>query len=157
MNSRAKQWAKFRISPLSSPLPSPAIPYAGPEGNVYDLLAIYDYLNHHYFDNEINAFVRWGKAPPKPKRPHNTLYYGRYEFSERLITIHRRLDSEEVIPRFVEFIMFHEMLHQKHPPRRIRGVRAWHTPEFRAEEKTFEDFDRIIQWECLNRNRLLIF
>lgn len=157
MNYRAKQWARFRSSPLSSPLPTPVIPYLGPEGNVYDLQAIYDYLNHRYFKHTVNAFVRWGKAPPKPKRVHNTICFGRYEFTERVITIHRRLDSKEVIPRFVEFIMFHEMLHQKYKPRRIRGVTAWHTPEFRAAEAAFEGFEEVIEWERKNRTRLLVF
>jgi predicted metal-dependent hydrolase len=47
------------------------------------------------------------------------------------------------VPRYaVEYVLFHEMLHVKHPTRRSGCTLVSHSPEFRAEEKRFEDFDR---------------
>jgi predicted metal-dependent hydrolase len=47
------------------------------------------------------------------------------------------------VPRCaVEYVLFHEMLHVKHPTRRSGCSLVSHSPEFRAEEKQFPDFDR---------------
>jgi predicted metal-dependent hydrolase len=45
------------------------------------------------------------------------------------------------IPQFVvEYVLFHEMLHVKHPTRRSGCTLVSHSPEFRAEEKRFDQF-----------------
>ena len=45
------------------------------------------------------------------------------------------------VPQFVvEYVLFHEMLHVKHPTRRSGCSLVSHSPEFRAEEKRFEHF-----------------
>ena len=51
-----------------------------------------------------------------------------------------RLDRAEVPSYAVEFILYHEMLHVKHPLRAAAcGLQA-HSPEFRAEEKRFAQY-----------------
>jgi predicted metal-dependent hydrolase len=42
----------------------------------------------------------------------------------------------------VEYVLFHEMLHVKHPTRRSGCTLVSHSPEFRAEEKLFAEFQR---------------
>jgi len=42
----------------------------------------------------------------------------------------------------VEYVLFHEMLHVKHPTRRSGCSLVSHSREFRAEEKRFAEFDR---------------
>jgi predicted metal-dependent hydrolase len=45
------------------------------------------------------------------------------------------------IPQFVvEYVLYHEMLHVKHPTRRSGCSLISHSPEFRAEEKLFAEF-----------------
>jgi hypothetical protein len=39
-------------------------------------------------------------------------------------------------------VLYHEMLHVKHPTRRSGCSLVSHSPEFRAEEKLFADFAR---------------
>jgi predicted metal-dependent hydrolase len=47
------------------------------------------------------------------------------------------------VPQFaVEYVLFHEMLHVKHPTRRSGCTLLSHSPEFRAEEKRFAEFAR---------------
>jgi predicted metal-dependent hydrolase len=42
----------------------------------------------------------------------------------------------------VEYVLFHEMLHVKHPTRRSGCGLVSHSREFRQEEKRFEHFER---------------
>jgi predicted metal-dependent hydrolase len=42
----------------------------------------------------------------------------------------------------VEYVLFHEMLHVKHPTRRSGCSLVSHSKEFRAEERRFEEFER---------------
>jgi predicted metal-dependent hydrolase len=45
------------------------------------------------------------------------------------------------IPQFVvEYVLYHEMLHVKHPTRRSGCTLVAHSPEFRLEEKRFAQF-----------------
>jgi predicted metal-dependent hydrolase len=71
-----------------------------------------------------------------------------------------KLDSPEVPEWFVEYIMFHEMLHIKHRARIINGRRYYHTPAFRAEEKSYPKYqqfqsgpDRVIRTRQVLRAR----
>jgi len=42
----------------------------------------------------------------------------------------------------VEYVLYHEMLHVKHPTRKSGCSLVSHSPEFRAEEKLFPEFER---------------
>jgi len=42
----------------------------------------------------------------------------------------------------VEYVLYHEMLHVKHPTRKSGCTLLSHSPEFRAEEKLFPEFDK---------------
>jgi len=42
----------------------------------------------------------------------------------------------------VEYVLYHEMLHVKHPTRRSGCSLVSHSSEFRAEEKLFPEFER---------------
>jgi predicted metal-dependent hydrolase len=58
------------------------------------------------------------------------------------IVINARLDRAGVPQFVVEYVLFHEMLHVKHPMRAAScGLQA-HSAEFRREEKRFTGFDR---------------
>jgi predicted metal-dependent hydrolase len=56
--------------------------------------------------------------------------------------MNKRLDRAEVPSYAVEFILFHEMLHLKHPLRAAACRLQSHSPEFRAEEKRFAHYAR---------------
>ncbi len=68
--------------------------------------------------------------------------FGCFDPSLNQIVMNRRLDRPEVPSYAVEFILYHEMLHVKHPLRAAACRLQAHSPEFRAEEKRFRHYAR---------------
>jgi Predicted metal-dependent hydrolase len=67
---------------------------------------------------------------------------GCFDPALRQIILNSRLDRAGV-PRFaVEYVLYHEMLHVRHPIRRAACGLQSHSPEFRAEERRFPHYDR---------------
>ena len=125
-------------------------------GEVHDLQAIYDDLNRHYFNGAIDATITWGPRSGKPRR-RNSIKMGSYSLEDRLIRIHRSLDRPFVPRYFVEWIVYHEMLHQVHDAPIINGRRRFHTKEFLADEAAFERYDEARAWERENLEALLTY
>jgi hypothetical protein len=109
-------------------------------GQVYDLERIFGKLNRRYFDGAIQKPVlTWSK-----RRARSIL--GHHDAAHETITVSKILDSREVPEWFVEYILFHEMLHIKHPARIVNGRRYYHTPAFRAEEQSFPRYQHAQEW-----------
>ena len=125
-------------------------------GRFHDLQAIYDDLNGRYFDGTIDARITWGQRSARPRR-RNSIKMGSYSVEERLIRVHRSLDRSFVPQYFVEWIVFHEMLHQVHKATWSGGRRLFHTPAFYADESTFEHYERARRWERAHLDQLLTF
>lgn len=108
---------------------------ASPQGDTYDLEAIFEELNLKFFHGLL--------APPQmtwsSERARNRL--GHYDPAHNAIVVSKVFDHPRV-PRFVvEYIVYHEMLHLKHPVK-VRGSRRCvHPPEFQAEERLFPRLD----------------
>lgn len=110
------------------------------QGRVYDLEKIFARLNHRYFDGEIaKPVLTWSQ-----RRARSIL--GHHDAAHDTITISKTLDSLDVPRWFVEYIVFHEMLHIKHPARLINGRRYYHTRAFRCEEQTFRRYRESQEW-----------
>jgi hypothetical protein len=125
-------------------------------GEIHDLQDIYDDLNSQYFNDKIEARITWGQRSPDGKRRRrNSIKMGSYSVEDRLIRIHPSLDRAFVPRQFVAWIVYHEMLHQKHDIPLVRGRRQFHTPEFMAEEATYEHFEVARRWERDHLDRLL--
>jgi predicted metal-dependent hydrolase len=126
-------------------------------GEIHDLQGIYEDLNRRYFADCIDARITWGQRNPAgaKRRRRNSIKMGSYSVEDRLIRIHPSLDRLFVPRLFVEWIVYHEMLHQKHDIPIIGGRRIFHTPEFMAEEAGFEHYERARQWEVDNLDRVL--
>jgi hypothetical protein len=105
-------------------------------------------LNRRYFNGEITKpTLTWSQ-----RRTRNIL--GHHDRVYETITISKTLDSLEVPERFVEFILYHEMLHIKHPARLINGRRYYHTTAFRQDERRFPHYDDAQKWlERIARQR----
>ena len=109
---------------------------ASPRGEHFDLENIFDELNENYFSGGL-------------KRPHigwSTKkwwrQFGCYDPGPNQILLNRRMDHPAV-PRYaVEYVLFHEMLHVKHPTRRSGCSLVSHSREFREEEKRFTEFEQ---------------
>jgi len=127
-------------------------------GVYHDLGEIYRRLNHTYFQNDIRATIVWGRHRSNSNRQKYSIRLGSYEAQARLITIHPVLDQASVPRLCVERIVYHEMLHEAHPARRIsRARRSIHTPEFRAAEAKFVGATLADEWFKSNLDRILQF
>ena len=80
---------------------------------------------------------------------------GSYSVEERLIRIHRSLDRGFVPRFFVEWIVFHEMLHQVHDIKVKNGRREFHSKAFLSNEARFERYAEARAWERIHLDALL--
>jgi len=103
----------------------------GPQGQTYDLDAIFDDLNVRFFHGLLaRPRMTWS-------REHARNSLGHYDPAHNAIVISRVFDDPRV-PRYgVEYIVYHEMLHLKHPVKLRGSRRCVHSAEFRAEEQLF--------------------
>jgi hypothetical protein len=105
-----------------------------PQGVAHDLDPMFAALNAEYFEGRLRRpLLGWSARPWRSQ-------FGCYDPSLDQIVMNKRLDDSEVPAYAVEFILYHEMLHVKHPLRAAAcGLQA-HSPEFRAEEKRFAQY-----------------
>lgn len=107
---------------------------SAPKGKVYDLEQIFDELNFaHFFGLMAPPTLGWSLRPSR-------LTLGHYDPSHNAIVISRLLDSDKVPRLAVEYVMFHEMLHLRHPVDHRGARRCVHTPEFREAEQKFPGY-----------------
>ena len=110
------------------------------QGETYDLEKMFAKLNRRHFDGELRKpALTWSQ-----RRTRNIL--GHHDRVYDTVTISKTLDSEEVPEWFVEYILYHELLHMKHPARLINGRRYYHTSAFRADERRFPQYDEAQKW-----------
>jgi predicted metal-dependent hydrolase len=104
------------------------------QGLHHDLSDLFDRLNRHYFEGKLQRpHIGWSTRSWRRQ-------FGCYDPGPNQIVLNRRMDRPGV-PRFVvEYVLYHEMLHVKHPTRRSGCSLVSHSPEFRAEEKRFAHF-----------------
>jgi hypothetical protein len=125
-------------------------------GDHHDLRVIFDELNARYFGGEIEAAITWGARTGRPRRRHS-IKMGSYSVEERLIRLHRSLDRAFVPRFFVEWIVFHEMLHQVHDIKVKNGRREFHSKAFLAAEARFDRYDEARAWERTHLDELLTY
>lgn len=103
-----------------------------PQGNAYNLEQMFEELNFRYFFG-LMARPRVGWSPNASR----TLL-GHYDSSHNAIVLSRILDRPEIPRVAVEYVLYHEMLHLKHPAEHRGARRCVHTREFKEAEKQFE-------------------
>lgn len=121
------------------------------EGNIYDLQKIYDEINARYFENKLNLAITWYGERGRKNRSRVT--FGQYFDHLRLVKIHRILDDIFFPPFFVEYVVYHEMLHhvvQGYVDE--NGLFRTHGSEFKEKEKLFHHYERASDWERRHRD-----
>jgi hypothetical protein len=104
---------------------------AGPQGRVHDLASLFTRLNRLYFSKRLRRpRLGWSRHVWRSQ-------LGCFDPALDQIVLNRRLDSAEVPEFVVEYVLFHEMLHVKHPLQATRCRMRAHSREFLAEEKRF--------------------
>ena len=109
---------------------------ASPQGRRFHLEEIFDDLNQRYFYGLMaRPQMTWSAN-------HSRHSLGHYDPAHNIIVVSRVFDRPEV-PRFaIEYLVYHEMLHLRHPVKLRGSRRCVHSREFQAEEKLFSDLQR---------------
>jgi len=105
-----------------------------PQGQHYDLVAMFEDLNFRYFFGLMaRPALGWSRQAARSMLGH-------YDPSHNAIVLSRILDRAETPPLAVEYVLFHEMLHLRYPVQHQGARRCVHTREFKMAERQFEGF-----------------
>ncbi|WP_263418354.1 M48 family metalloprotease [Terriglobus albidus] len=105
------------------------------KGRHYDLDEVFETLNRRFFHGLMGRPVLTWSG-------HNARrLLGHYDAAHNTIMISRVFDRPDT-PRYaIEYLLYHEMLHLKHPVRVKSGRRCVHSREFQAEERLFPELE----------------
>jgi len=108
------------------------------KGHVYDLDEVFETLNQRFF------FGLLGRPQITWSSNHSRQSLGHYDPAHNAIVVSRIFDHPRV-PRYaIEYLVYHEMLHLRHPVK-LRGSRSCvHSREFLAEEKLFPELEKAL-------------
>ena len=112
--------------------------YFGPEGRYYHLEEVFDTLNMRFFGGLLGRpNLTWSEGMARRALGH-------YDAAHNTIVVSRIFDRPSS-PRYaIEYLLYHEMLHLKHPVRMHGTRRCVHGREFKAEEALFPQFNEAL-------------
>jgi hypothetical protein len=104
---------------------------AGPVGQYFHLDEVFEALNLRFFHGLMaRPQMTWSR-----NRSHRRL--GHYDPAHNTIVVSLIFDHPDVPRMAIEYLVFHEMLHLRHPVKMRGSRRCVHSRAFQAEEKTF--------------------
>lgn len=104
---------------------------SGPQGECYNLEEIFEDLNRRFFDGLLaRPELSWS-------RTRSRTMLGHFDPAHNAIIISRLFDRPEVPRLLVDYIVYHEMLHLRHPVEHGRTRRCVHTRDFKEAERAF--------------------
>ena len=112
--------------------------YSGPEGRYYNLEEVFDALNFRFFGGLLGRpELTWSENLARRSLGH-------YDAAHNTIVVSRVFDRPSS-PRYaIEYLLYHEMLHLKHPVR-MRGLRRCvHSAAFKADERQFPQLNEAL-------------
>lgn len=114
-----------------------------PTGQHHDLAPLFDELNRRYFDGSLpRPHLGWSRRVWRAQ-------LGCFDPALNQIVLNRQLDQPRVPEYVVAYVLYHEMLHVKHPMRFERCRRNSHSRHFREEEKRFDQYRRAVRFLAL--------
>lgn len=102
-----------------------------PQGHHFDLNEVFDTLNARFFHGLLGRPILTWSAH------HARRMLGHYDAAHNTIVVSRVFDRPDTPRAAVEYLLYHEMLHLKHPVSVKAGRRCVHSREFQAEERLF--------------------
>ena len=112
-------------------------------GRFYDLALILDRVNERHFSGRLKCRITWGRAGRTRRRARSrSIRFGSYAKAQDLIRINPLLDDPRVPLEFVDYIVFHELLHAVVPVD-AAGTRPYHHATYRSLERRYPDYDRL--------------
>jgi len=105
------------------------------KGHHYDLDEVFESLNARFFHGLLGRpMLTWSAY-------HARRMLGHYDAAHNTIVVSRVFDRADTPRCAIEYLLYHEMLHLKHPVRVKAGRRCIHSREFQAEERLFPELD----------------
>jgi predicted metal-dependent hydrolase len=105
------------------------------QGRTYNLEDIFEELNRRFFYGLLaRPRMTWSRDDARNRLGH-------YDPAHNAIVVSRVFDHPRVPCYAVEYIVYHEMLHLKHPVKLRGSRRCVHSTEFQAEERLFPHLD----------------
>jgi hypothetical protein len=110
------------------------------QGQIYDLDEVFEVINWRFFHGLLGRpTLTWSAHVARRMLGH-------YDAAHNTIVVSRVFDRPGT-PRFaIEYLLYHEMLHLKHPVRVRAGRRCVHSREFQAEERLFPELEQARQY-----------
>jgi hypothetical protein len=106
-----------------------------PVGHHFDLNEVFDSLNMRFFHGLLGRPILTWSAH------HARRMLGHYDAAHNTIMVSRVFDRPDTPRCAIEYLLYHEMLHLKHPVRVKGGRRCVHSREFQAEERLFPQLE----------------
>ena len=105
------------------------------QGHRWDLDEVFESLNTRFFHGLLGRpTLTWSAHAARRMLGH-------YDAAHNTIVVSRVFDRPDTPRCAVEYLLYHEMLHLKHPVRVKAGRRCIHSREFQAEERLFPELD----------------
>ena len=105
------------------------------QGHRWDLDEIFEDLNRRFFHGLLGRpTLTWSAHQARRMLGH-------YDAAHNTIVVSRVFDRIDTPRCAVEYLLYHEMLHLKHPVRVRAGRRCVHSREFQAEERLFPELE----------------
>jgi hypothetical protein len=116
------------------------------KGRYFDLKQIYENLNLIYFQGSLNLNITWFEKPRYRRYSHFT--FGSYDKNLKLIRINKLIDNKNFPFYFINYIVYHEMLHAVCKEEiNERGNKKIHTRMFKELERKFAYYDEAQEFE----------
>jgi predicted metal-dependent hydrolase len=110
------------------------------KGTYYDLDEVFETLNTRFFHGLM------GRPTLTWSAHHAKRMLGHYDAAHNTIVVSRVFDRADTPRCAVEYLLYHEMLHLKHPVRVKAGRRCVHSREFQAEERLFPELEAALAY-----------
>lgn len=105
------------------------------QGHVFNLDEVFESLNTRFFHGLL------GRPTLTWSAHHARRMLGHYDSAHNTIMVSRVFDRPDTPRCAIEYLLYHEMLHLKHPVRVKAGRRCVHSKAFQAEERLFPELE----------------
>lgn len=105
------------------------------QGHIYNLDEVFESLNVRFFHGLL------GRPTLTWSAHHARRMLGHYDSAHNTIMVSRVFDRADTPRCAIEYLLYHEMLHLKHPVRVKAGRRCVHSKAFQAEERLFPELE----------------
>ena len=105
------------------------------QGRHYNLDEVFEAVNRRFFHGLLGRpTLTWSAHAARRMLGH-------YDAAHNTIVVSRVFDRPSTPRCAIEYLLYHEMLHLKHPVKVRAGRRCVHSREFQAEERLFPELD----------------